>query len=315
MYSSSSKCSFKLFYTLIRPIICYGCEVWSPFLLKGLKDGNFINICDKLSGETLHIKICKLILGVHRKASNHAVRGELGSYPLLLFMLSLSLKYWWKLNNDCLLGKSSLAVQALLEDRSFQGNNYFIWFRGIKCICNLIGKDDVWVKPNILCKTTIVNVVTSSLKTVYDSNWFSCISADNSKLRTYCKFKTMFQQDNYILFFNRTSRSAFSKIRISAHCLRIEKGRYSIPKILPEDRICQVCDMHEIEDEYHFIMRCKLYECERKKLLSSLSDFLDIDNLPPDQLFITLMSSQEYDIVKTIVQFTSTAYEIRNNVK
>ena len=46
-----------------------------------------------MSGESLHIKLCKLILGVHRKASNYVVRGELGSYPLLLFMLSLSLKY------------------------------------------------------------------------------------------------------------------------------------------------------------------------------------------------------------------------------
>ena len=85
--SSSSKGNFKLFLFLIRPIICYGCEVLSPFLLKGLNIGNFINICDKVSGEKLHIKLYKLILGVHRKASNHAVRGELGSYPLLLFML------------------------------------------------------------------------------------------------------------------------------------------------------------------------------------------------------------------------------------
>ena len=43
----------------------------------------------------------------------------------------------------------------------------------------------------------------------------------------------------YVLLFNRTSQSAFSKLRVSAHCLRIEKERYSIQKIPPENRICE----------------------------------------------------------------------------
>ena len=85
-------------------------------LLKNLKPGNFTKLCDKISGEALHVKVCKLILGVHRKASNHAVRGELGSYPLLLFMLCLSLKYWFKLNNDCMLGSTSLVIHPLFND-------------------------------------------------------------------------------------------------------------------------------------------------------------------------------------------------------
>ena len=110
--------------------MCYACEVWSPYLLKGLKDDNFIKICDKISSETLHVKLCKLILGVHRKASNNAVRGELGSYPLLLFMLSLSLKYWWKLNNDYIIGTKSLVILALIENRKLQDNLFHMvqWY-------------------------------------------------------------------------------------------------------------------------------------------------------------------------------------------
>jgi hypothetical protein len=107
-------------------------------LLKGLKDENFIDICDKPSSENIHVKVCKLILGVHRKATNNAVRGELGSYPLLISMLTLSFKYWWKLNQDCSFGSSSLVVQALIENRSFQYGNYFTWSKGIKSICSLI---------------------------------------------------------------------------------------------------------------------------------------------------------------------------------
>jgi hypothetical protein len=90
---SQGKCSLKLFSPLIKPILTYGCEIWAPLFLKNIKDGNFIDICEKPSSESTHVKPCKLIVGVHRKATNNAVRAELGSYPLLIYMLSLSLKY------------------------------------------------------------------------------------------------------------------------------------------------------------------------------------------------------------------------------
>ena len=117
LFQSSFKSSMKPFKALIQPILCYGCEVWAPFLFKNLNASNFLSLCDKLPGEIIHIKVCKLILGVHRKATNNAVRGELGSYPLLITMLCLSIKYWWKLNNNCLDGCNSLAVHALLDNR------------------------------------------------------------------------------------------------------------------------------------------------------------------------------------------------------
>ena len=56
-------------------------------------------------------------------------------------------------------------------------------------------------------------VVISNLKLVYESNWYSGISTVNSKIRTNCQFKTNFRQYNYVLFFNCTSQSAFSKLR------------------------------------------------------------------------------------------------------
>ena len=53
---------------------------------------------------------------------------------------------------------------------------------------------------------------------------------------------------------NRNLRSPFCKLCFSAHQLMIEKGRYVNPKIPPEDRICKICDLNVVEDEFHFIM-------------------------------------------------------------
>ena len=44
------------------------------------------------------------------------------------------------------------------------------------------------------------------------------------------------------------------KYRISAHRLNIETGRfYNIDRHL---RVCNMCNKHVIEDEYHFILIC-----------------------------------------------------------
>ena len=311
LYDSSASCGSKLFFSLIRPILCYGCEVWSPYLLKGLNNDNFIKICDKINSETLHVKLCKLILGVHRKASNNAVRGELGSYPLLLFMLSLSLKYWWKLNNDCMFGTKSLVIKALIENRKLQTNNYFTWSNGIKSICNLINQSDVWDKPNILCKSTLTNVVLTQLQHVYSDKWYFCVTNNSPKLRTYCTYKANFEQENYVNFLNKAARSAFCKLRISAHKLMIETGRYVVPKIPPENRLCQVCNLKEVEDEFHFVMRCRLLEQPRQILFSELSDIFDTDNISHDILFKMIMSAKDFDVIQCVKKFVIEANALR----
>ena len=48
-----------------------------------------------------------------------------------------------------------------------------------------------------------------------------------------------------------------AKIRMSAHKLNIELGRYN--NIERSERICTLCNAKEIEDEYHFILQCPRY--------------------------------------------------------
>lgn len=90
--------TIKLFNNLVVPILRYGSEVWTPYLMKGLNENNFSHICDSVPVEQVHNKFCKYLLGVHRKASNVAVRGELGRFPLLI-ELCHSIKNWLRICN------------------------------------------------------------------------------------------------------------------------------------------------------------------------------------------------------------------------
>ena len=72
--------------------------------------------------------------------------------------------------------------------------------------------------------------------------------------------------ENYVIQLSRSSRTPFCKLRICAHMLMIEKGRYLSPTVNPEDRLCKLCDRTKGEDEFHFIMKCTLYYALRNDL-------------------------------------------------
>ena len=61
----------KIFDSVISPILLYNSEIWGAYI-----DNDFAK-WDKTVTEKAHLKFCKLYLGVNRKASNLASRGEL----------------------------------------------------------------------------------------------------------------------------------------------------------------------------------------------------------------------------------------------
>ena len=57
-------------------------------------------------------------------------------------------------------------------------------------------------------------------------------------------------------------KSKITQLRISAHCLNIERGKYNKPKIPREERFCKFCI--EVETEEHFLISCHKYKDIRK---------------------------------------------------
>jgi hypothetical protein len=74
-----------------------------------------------------------------------------------------------------------------------------------------------------------------------------------NKLRTYRKFKNLFKFEEYLQFGSKTEQQTYTKFRISAHDLRIERGSNEGLKV--EDGICNTYNLN-IEDEFHFLMIC-----------------------------------------------------------
>ena len=78
----------KIFDTAIVPILTYGAEIWGMFSKLDFEKW------DKTQSEKVHLRFVNYFsLGLNRKASNYAARGELGRFPLQITILKQILKY------------------------------------------------------------------------------------------------------------------------------------------------------------------------------------------------------------------------------
>lgn len=303
----NTKLTLKLFDSLVSPILHYSCEVWAPFLFKKFKNDNFLSICDTAPIENLNIKLCKYILGVGKKSTNLAVKGELGRSPLLIKATQLSVKFWHRLN---ILDTNTFVKKSYLDDIIMNHKNYSGWSHCIYNIMNNFGMGDIWenqADPDL----TANHFFTHQMYNLYKEQWLKAVKY-SSKLKNYAKFKVDFNIENYLLFMPTKSRRNFTKFRISNHNLSIETGRYTNPKTPPEHRMCLFCLNNCVEDEFHFLLNCPFYTVERESLLDKLK-FLDINDFECEESFVSLMSSTDYDVCTILCKYVQDCYEKRNS--
>ena len=115
--------------------------------------------------------------------------------------------------------------------------------------------------------------VSQRIQDQYTQAWQGELRNTTGTLRLYKLFKRNLAPEPYLTLPSYL-RIPISKLRTSAHALRIETGRYAMPSPIPADqRTCWFCNNSEIEDEPHFLFSCKLYDelLERSPLLKYCS--------------------------------------------
>ncbi len=99
------------------------------------------------------------------------------------------------------------------------------------------------------------------------------------------------------------NRKRFCAFRISCHGLEIERGWYSTPPKLPEERICKLCQLQP-ETEEHFMLFCPRYRFLRLTLFKSISmQDRNVYNIPHCDRFVYLMNNDNVEIIKAVMDF------------
>ena len=116
----------KLFNSLVMPVLLYNSEIWGSFLkVKSLH--NFTKFKDNLFDEShkheqLLNRLCKYTLGIPKKSSNIAAKGELGIYHLNIEISVRIIKFFFHLMR-IIEGGNKLIYSAVMEC-------YNLWERG-----------------------------------------------------------------------------------------------------------------------------------------------------------------------------------------
>ena len=286
----------KLFKCMVGPVLNYGSEVWASSYIEKMLSSKFYDLCEKPKSESVPLRYAKLILGVHAKTSNAAVRGELGLYPNIIEQTKLFFRYWKRLET---MPSQTFAYKSLMECLFLTESNTPNWLSAKTGIINTLNCENVdnISEPQLMY----------SLKSIYEAQWANVLNRNNevsgNKLRTYSSFKQAFKFEKYLLACKtKDRRSIMTKLRTSAHKLHIETGRYSRPQKTPlKDRVCNFCNLEELEDEIHLILKCPFYAVARNTFLNRI-----VEVIPNFQLF------SEAEQFQTIMTGLDGDFEVTN---
>ena len=229
--------------------------------------------------------------------------------------MSQYIKYWLTLQKY---DTNSFAYQTYLDCYTSLETAKISWLSSIRNILTIYDFKNIWENNGTLNIRKFISDLKNSLYNQYIIDWKISVNTNlnDSKLRTFVKFKRSFELENYLLTLkNFSKRSTLTRLRISAHDLRIETGRYNKPlKIPASERLCQHCELKEIEDEFHFIMNCQKYHELRNHLFQKLNNISVFEQIQDDMdKFIFIMSGNNGDseIVNLVAQFTWDAFSKR----
>ena len=132
---------------------------------------------------------------------------------------------------------------------------------------------------------------------------------ENSESTLFCRYavyKHCLEYEPYLRYVkNDKYRTALSKLRLCANNLKVNTGIRNHLNI--DNKICELCDHGQVEDEHHFLLQCSYYDELRRELFPQ-----SIHYWHSEYHFNKLMSSlRDNDLMYRIGKFTYLALEKR----
>lgn len=284
---------FKLFDSMVKPILTYGAEIYGT------------EACHIL--ERVQIQYCKHFLGVNSYVNNSVALGECGRLPLCIDHHIKCIKYWFKLlaMPDARYPKNCYIMLKRHDEIGRQN-----WASAVKNLLYRYGFGIVWLSQEVGDVNNFICVLKQRLIDCMNQIWHDNIQS-STRCDTYKHFKTCLNPERYLcLNLPFYVRKSLARFRCSSHKFAIETGRhFAIPR---EDRICRYCfinfDIECIEDEFHVFFKCYKYRQERQTFIHSW--YAGGNEFPH---FINLMQSLNVDRIKYVAFYVNAIMKLKDN--
>ncbi len=144
-----------------------------------------------------------------------------------------------------------------------------------------LGEADNCVSKGAVLEEANVHFTNETIST-WKNNLNRTVRVRNNKLRTYRTFKSDFETEMYLKKpIPYKVHQSFAMLRCGTAPLLIETDRYE--NIALNDRVCQLCDCGNVEDERHFLISCTALNHERHNLYIIVSQSITDFNLLSDE--------------------------------
>ena len=243
-----------IFEKMVLPIALYNSEVWGSSLIPvNANNSDFfnINVISKYMVEKLQMKFLKMTLGVGQQTSNWAVLGETGRFPLVVRVFRFMIKFLFHLTSS----PSDIIKAALLTSKNLADTGVNTWFMAIKRIMRFCQLDYLIYTSDNREIFAQISTLRSKLERIFVDKWEQHrTELGDTKLGIFLGVKDEFGLSSYLKLSKfPLHRIAITKLRLSAHKLPIEVGRYEqIPR---HERRCPL-GCQQIGDEVHYIFQC-----------------------------------------------------------
>ena len=183
-------------------------------------------------------------------------------------------------------------------------NTEYRWTEKIKNILRTVGRNDLWIYQENITNKNIHRQIKQTLIDQFKQTWVTTVF-DSPKCLNYRIFKTVHTFEKYITYLPYDLRKAFCNYRCINHRLPIEQGRFW--GVERDDRLCDLCNLGELGDEFHYIFNCKFFSKERKTYLPE-----HIATRPNVIKYSELFCSDDYNTIVKLAKFCKIILSIIN---
>ena len=138
------------------------------------------------------------------------------------------------------------------------------WVAHIEKVLNECGMGNVWTSPNNFDSNWLNKAFKLRLSDIFKQNWHTMVN-DKSSCLNYRLFKQEHIFEKYLEILDPINRISFIRFRCGNSKIPIVLGRYNNRPI--EESVCNLCNSGDVGDEFHYIMKCKFFETDRKNLI------------------------------------------------
>lgn len=267
----------KLYESCVVPITDYFSGIWG-----------FVKTPES---SKIHNRAMRHFLGVHSKTPIFALQGDIG-WMLPKFRHYVNMFRLWNRLIKC--DENRIVKKIFLWDYSQVNGS---WTYEFVQICHLFDIDTVFQSLSLVNIKRVIEVA----KVLQNTEWKANVTT-KPKLRTYVKFKENCETETYVTcMISKGCRSLLAQFRSGILPLTVETGRYG--NVPLNNRLCPLCSLNVVEDEFHFLCVCPIYNEFREALYNHISLSNEhFRNMPDDVKFITIMASDQRKLATYIYE-------------